>query len=238
MCLSSKQQLDEVDEWSTIAKVVDGDTLYLKDGRKIRLIGINAPEIGYRGESSQPYGRQAYDAVIQLVKHNKKIGLSFDKDKKDRYKRYLTYVTLSGGDSIEQILLSKGLAHSIVIPPNDSRIDCYRYIEAIARDKKLGVWSLSEYQWISAKSLSSKARGQRYISGVVSAYRESKKNIFLKLSSKLSIRIAKKDKKYFSGINFKNLVGKTVRVRGWINSYKGRQTVHIRMKHDLQILVP
>lgn len=234
-CLSARQQLAKVADWGVVSKIIDGDTLHLNDGRKIRLIGINTPELGRRGEASQPYGLQAYEALVELLKNHKKIGLSYDKDKKDRYKRLLAYVSLVDGRSVEQILLSKGLAHSIVVPPNDSRINCYRNIEKKARDAKLGLWKLSENQWLKASRLSLKSKGLRYVSGTVSDYSESKKSIYLKLSSKLSVRIAKKDRKYFSNMNLKGLIGKHIRVRGWVSTYKGRQSINVRTAYDLNL---
>ena len=42
-----------------VTRVVDGDTLHLADGRKARLIGLNAPELGRRGQAAQPFARPA-----------------------------------------------------------------------------------------------------------------------------------------------------------------------------------
>lgn len=234
--MSLKQQLAHVDDRGSVAKVIDGDTVHLKDGRKIRLIGIDTPEIGRRGEASQPYGLQAHDALAQLLKNNKKIGLSYDRDKRDRYKRTLAYISLNDGQSVEQILLSRGLARSIIVPPNDSRVNCYRRLETIARKAGMGIWKLPENQWINASQLSTRSKGMRYIKGVISAYSESKKSIYLKLSSKLSIRIAKKDQQYFSKVYLNKLIGKSIRVRGWVSTYKGRQSIAVRTAYDLNIL--
>lgn len=234
-CLSATQQLAEVSDWGVVARIVDGDTVHLKDGRKIRFIGINTPEIGYRGKASQPYARQALQALVQLLKNNKKIGLSYDQDKKDRYKRVLAYINLPDGRSVEQILLAKGLAYSIIVPPNDRRIQCYRSIEKQARNTKLGLWTLAENQWLDSHSLSAKIKGHRFVKGIVSDYSESRKSIYLKLTEKLAIRISKKDLKYFAPLNLRKLKGKKVQVRGWVSTYKGRQSIHIRTAHDLQL---
>jgi len=233
-CLSAEQQLENVAEWGITAKIIDGDTIHLQDRRKVRFIGINTPEIGRKGKASQPFAKQAYRALVKLLKNNKKVGLSYDQDKKDRYKRLLAYVVLVDGQSVEQALLAQGLAYSIVIPPNAKHIDCYRAIEEEARKSRLGVWQLPENQWIEAHKLSSKSKGYRFVSGMVSAYSESKKSIYLKLTPKLSIRIAKKDLPYFSTIDFKSLQGKKLRVRGWVSRYKGRQSIHVRTAYDIE----
>lgn len=234
-CLTDKQQLAKITDRAEVAKVVDGDTIYLNDGRKIRLIGINTPEIGRKGKPSQAFARQAKKTLSQLLKHNKMIGLAYDRDKKDRYKRILAYVNLEDGRSIEQILLAKGMAHSIAVPPNDTRIDCYRMIERRAQNARLGIWQLPENQWIDAHDLSSKSKGFRFVRGTISGYSESRKSIYLKLTPELSIRIAKKDKQYFSNKQFKKLPGESVSLRGWVSTYKGRQSIHVRTEHDLEL---
>ncbi len=235
LCLSEKQQLSNVNDWGYIDSIIDGDTVHLKDRRKVRFIGINTPELGHHGEASQPYGRQAYDALVQLLEGHNKIGLTYDKDKKDRYQRTLAYINLPDGRSVEQILLSKGLAHSIVVPPNDRRIKCYRSIESQARKANLGLWRLPENKWIKAAHLSKKSRGLRYVSGTVLAYSESKNSIYLKLSSKLSIHVAKKDKKYFPNFRLNELTGKALKVRGWVNTYRDRQLIHVRTAYDFEL---
>lgn len=236
LCLSPQQQLSKVIEWPIVSKIVDGDTIHLKDGRKVRFIGINTPEIGYKGKASQPFAQKAKKVLQQFLKENQKVGLYYDQEKKDRYKRLLAFAILKNGRDIAQILLQQGLAHSIVIPPNIQQLDCYRQLEKNARELKSGIWRLADKQLKTARNLDPKTKGYRFISGYILSYNESRKSIYLKLTDKLSIRIAKKDSLYFSSINLKSLPGKKVLVRGWINTYKGRQSIHLRSDHDLQIV--
>ncbi len=232
-CLTQKQQLQYVDEWGYVAKIIDGDTFRLKDGRSIRIIGINTPEIGYRGQPSQAFAKKARRALSHLLDENKRVGLTYDRDKKDRYGRTLAYVNVSDGRSVEEILLAKGLARALVIPPNDARIQCYHFIEQRAQKQHLGIWQLPENQWLDAALLDSSSKGYFYIQGVINHYGESHKSIYLTLTAKLSIRIAKKDRKYFPQLNLKTLVGQRVYVRGWVNIYNGQQSIHIRTRYDL-----
>ena len=57
-------------QWVAVRQVVDGDTLRLVDGRSVRLIGINAPEIGRKGRTSEPYAEAARRRLQALVKAN------------------------------------------------------------------------------------------------------------------------------------------------------------------------
>ncbi len=234
VCLTAQQQLKQVQHWAQVKTIVDGDTLHLKDGRKIRLIGINTPELGHRGGASEPFGLQAWQAVQKLLATNKKVGLYYDRERKDRYKRTLAYVVLPDGTSIEENLLRQGLAVSIVVMPNDRNLACYRTLETQARKAGKGLWQLPEMQWFQAAELSAKAEGYRFVSGRVLAYNESRKYLYLKLSNNLSVQIARKDQKQFK--HLKSLVGKQIRVRGWIHRYKGKQNLRLKVRDNLELV--
>jgi len=82
-----------------VARVIDGDTILLEDGRKVRYAGINAPEEG------EPYFRESTQANNLLV-GGKEIRLEFGRSKKEKYGRVLAYVyagkTFVQGDLIKQ----------------------------------------------------------------------------------------------------------------------------------------
>jgi len=220
-------RVDKVDEWSSIKKVIDGDTIIVSDGRKVRVIGINTPEIGRDGLASEPFAMQALLELKSLLSHEQEIGLIYGKQKKDKYKRILAHISLPDGRNVASVLLKRGLAVSIVVPPNDRYLPCYRKVEQQARGEQRGLWQLPENQIITAGELSSRAKGYRFVSGTIRQYETSKKSIYLKLNKKLAIRISKKDLKYFKRIDLKKMKGSKVTVRGWVSTYKGRQSIHI-----------
>ena len=69
----------------TVREVIDGDTIVLHDGRKVRYLGINAPENG------QPYAREATNFNRRLVS-GLPVRLEFDQVREDRHGRLLAYV--------------------------------------------------------------------------------------------------------------------------------------------------
>ena len=73
----------------TVSKVVDGDTVELSDGRRVRYIGLNTPE------RDQPYYQEATEANRQLVE-GRQVRLEFDQDTFDQYGRTLAYVWVEG----------------------------------------------------------------------------------------------------------------------------------------------
>ena len=81
-------------EPATVASVYDGDTLTLRDGRRIRLVQIDTPELG----SGECYSRAARMALLTLAPLGTRVVLEADVslDKVDRYGRLLRYIRRSG----------------------------------------------------------------------------------------------------------------------------------------------
>ncbi len=104
--------------------IFDGDTILLEDGRKIRLIGINTPEIGRKGRPSEPFAKKAKQKLGFILSSSHRLNLSYDLAKKDRFKRTLAYIYLLDGTDVQAEMLSSGLARSIVISPNEKNLTC------------------------------------------------------------------------------------------------------------------
>lgn len=85
---------------ATVREVIDGDTVVLNNGQKVRYLGVNAPEHG------QPYAREATDFNRQLVS-SVSVRLEFDKVQQDRYGRLLAYV-YQGSIIVNERLLAEG----------------------------------------------------------------------------------------------------------------------------------
>ena len=140
-----------IDESVRVNYVHDGDTLQLEDGRKIRLLGIDTPEIFSKhqviSEDIKLGGERAKaELQKQLSLVNQRISLAYGPQRFDRYKRTLAHVFLPDGKNIQAWLVSHGHAIAFTTPPNDRMSDCYKKQEKQARDLKLGIWKLPQYQ--------------------------------------------------------------------------------------------
>lgn len=142
-------ELPGAGETVRVARVIDGDTLALADGRHVRMLGINAPELGHEGAADEPLARAAKAALEQLLGADRRTGktaaavtLHVDRERLDHYGRLLAHVS-SGGRNLERELLSRGLAYQAVIPPNMALADCLRAAERTARTARIGLWSPS-----------------------------------------------------------------------------------------------
>jgi endonuclease YncB( thermonuclease family) len=123
-----------------VAKVHDGDTLELLDGRKIRLLGVDAPE-RERGDGkpgSEPGYREAADFCRERVM-NAPVTLAYDGEKRDVYGRWLAQVSLADGRDLNAELLRRGLAKTYQ-RSGAERLEAYKKIEAQAREQGLGLW--------------------------------------------------------------------------------------------------
>ena len=83
-------------QWFSVKWISDGDTIVLDDGRHVRYIGINAPEIAHDNHKAEPFGYEAKKYNQSLLR-SQKVRLEFDKEKHDRYGRLLAYIFLSDG---------------------------------------------------------------------------------------------------------------------------------------------
>lgn len=119
--------------------VDDGDTIILEDGRKIRYIGINAPEIDHKDNKAEPYAYKAKQFNKNLV-YLKKVRLEFDSEKYDKYGRVLAYVFLSDGTFVNNEIIDKGFAYCLPIPPNLMYEKLFLKSQQNAMSLKTGIW--------------------------------------------------------------------------------------------------
>ena len=93
-----------------VSRVIDGDTIELKNGERVRLLGINAPEIG------QPFYKEAKNRLKEFI-DGKTVTLEDDVKDKDQNGRLLRYIYID--DTFVNLeLLREGYANLYVIPPN------------------------------------------------------------------------------------------------------------------------
>jgi micrococcal nuclease len=95
----------------------DGDTVQLVDGRSVRYIGVNAPEIEHARQAAQPLGFVARKLNAELVK-DQSVRLEYDIERLDDYGRTLAYVFLPDGSMVNERLLRSGLAFCLFTLPN------------------------------------------------------------------------------------------------------------------------
>jgi endonuclease YncB( thermonuclease family) len=234
---------DRIDETVAVSRVVDGDTLRLKDGRLVRFIGINTPELARKGKPAESLAKKARQTLVSLLENSSDmVGLRYGTERKDRYGRTLAHVYLVNGISVEAKMLSAGMAAQIVVPPNVWNHTCYRAAEQSARQTGKGVWK-NLYRPIFVAELSRQSRGFRFISGKVVRVGESKRSIWLNFPRRsgegyregVAVRISRKDLGHFKSWDPRQLKDKQVVVRGWVYPYKKQLVMQLRHPLALEI---
>lgn len=128
-------QVQEGDE-AVVARVVDGDTIELTDGTRVRYIGIDTPEVY---PTRDCYGNEASDKNTELVL-GKTVRLVADVSNTDKYDRLLRYVYLQDGTFVNEALVRMGYAHARSYPPDVAQQETLREAERLAREEHLGLW--------------------------------------------------------------------------------------------------
>lgn len=143
-----KTKLPENLERDKIVKIVDGDTVYANSAGKIRIIGINAPEIS----SKERYGLEATEfAKNKLL--NKEVYLEKDIQEKDQYGRKLRYIWLEIPSKINEetinynysaLAVGSGVCRTYTFKPNVKYEKYLKKIQDNSRKNNLGMWKIDK----------------------------------------------------------------------------------------------
>lgn len=126
---------------AVVTRVIDGDTFEaLIDGttEDVRLIGLDTPETVAPGRPAGCFGHRASRFSRRLLQGHR-VRLRFGVERRDRYGRLLAYARLDGR-LVNAILLHRGLARTLTIPPNDRLAPRFARIEREAARAGRGLW--------------------------------------------------------------------------------------------------
>ena len=126
-------------EWFKVKRVNDGDTIVLTDGRHVRYIGINTPEVDHGSQKAEPYGYKAKNYNKKMVL-SKMIRLEFDKERYDQYGRLLAYIFLKDGKFVNKAMIEQGYAYFLTRRPNVRYNKVLLQSQRNAMSAKRGIW--------------------------------------------------------------------------------------------------
>ena len=139
-CDSSLDEVADAPSGRAAARVVkhtDGDTLWLSGVGKVRLIGVDTPEV-YGG--AECYGRRASAFVERTAPLRSTVTYRLGTDERDRYGRALAYVYLEDGRLLNLMLVQRGYAQVLTVPPNVEFAERLRSAARRARAAGRGLW--------------------------------------------------------------------------------------------------
>src|SRR5439155_13062312 len=137
-----------------VRAVIDGDTIDVTAFGRVRLLGIDAPEIGRGYDTPAPFGREARDRLAALVLH-RWVRLEQEDQRRDAYNRQLAYVVREDGVFVNAAMVREGLARVSARVPL-SRLDELKRAESEAQSFRRGMWGATPQ--IPATSYTSRAR--------------------------------------------------------------------------------
>jgi endonuclease YncB( thermonuclease family) len=211
----------------TVAKILDGRTFMLDDGREVRLAAV---EIG-RPDAADPAGRAAAAALSALAAGDQVV-LRQAEGGVDRYGRLLAYAyTLRDDDEflVQQELVAEGLARVSARVASSCAGELLNR-EKAAREAKLGLWADPYYEVLDAETpKDALAHRGRFalVEGKVASVRESGATIYVNFGRRrigdITVTILKRNERSFAAANLdlKSLAGRRIRVRGWIEARGG-----------------
>ncbi|SEQ02986.1 nuclease homologue [Pseudomonas cuatrocienegasensis] len=196
-----------------VQRVVDGDTLRLRDGRSVRLIGLNAPELARKERPAEPFANAARKRLQALVEASDgRVGLLLGRQAKDHYGRTLAHLYDARGANLEAQLLAEGLAVRVAIAPNTLLDDCLRNAEAQAREQRLGLWARPPL--VQAEQV--RAGGFAIVTGTVREVARNRGGLWLEMPGSLVLRVAPEALADFDERALRRLAGARVEARGWV----------------------
>lgn len=136
-----------------VERVVDGDTLLLSNGIRVRLMGVDTPETVKPHSEVEPFGPEATAFTKQAIAQNgNRVFIRLDCDRFDKYGRNLAFVYLGESDAADVIFLNEelvraGLAKAIMTFNYSMSIKRRLYkAQKEALENRRGIWSLPENQ--------------------------------------------------------------------------------------------
>lgn len=145
--------LSEIDqrilERATVERVVDGDTIVLDTGQRVRYIGVDTPETKHPSKPVQCFGREASKRNKELVE-GKEVLLEKDVSDTDRYDRLLRYVYIPNPDAsdeaifVNEYLIEQGYGQLLTYPPDVKYQPQLLSAQHAAQNEKRGLWGECE----------------------------------------------------------------------------------------------
>jgi micrococcal nuclease len=122
-----------------VTRVIDGDTVELAGGARVRFLGIDAPEMGRDGRPADPFAHQSKDYVAGLIQ-GKTVRLEYDRERYDRYGRLLAYLYLPDGAMVNLLVVRQGLARVYSQAPNLRHQETLNAAQQEAMAAGRGLW--------------------------------------------------------------------------------------------------
>ncbi len=212
--------------WESTLRVIDGDTVETGSGERIRLIGINSPELrGDRGYP-EPQARRAMRHLKAYVQVGGPFGVLPGSDGRDRHKRTLAHVKRSKGWDLSALQLHHGMAMQVLIGGNTRFAECYQRQERAARQAVRGVWADRHFDARVASAIAGARPGFVRLRGEVRSVSATPRAIWLELDGPVVIKLLTRHVP--RGVDPQQWRARRLETRGWLVDRAGSRSVRER----------
>lgn len=210
----------------SIKRVVDGDTVHATSGEKIRVIGINTPEIRPK---PQPLGHKAREVSKRFLEEGAHIAIIHGVSDYDQHDRLLAHVyRVTHNERIESLaayLLRQGLGFSVAVPPNVQQWECLRNAEMEARQASRNLWKIPS-SFVTKRPKS----GFALVQGTIVRLRRQKHGVTMLMNNGLNLYIPAEHLSHFDK-TINRYMRKRVEVRGWMSRKNRDDDYRMRIGH-------
>lgn len=127
-----------------VIRVIDGDTFEIEGGKKVRLIGVDAPESVHPDPNKNTeFGKTASTFTKEKLE-GKTVYLEKDVSETDRYGRLLRYVYLQDNTFFNEYLVKEGIANPATFPPDVKYADVFVRAQQYAKENSKGLWATDQ----------------------------------------------------------------------------------------------
>lgn len=123
-----------------VTRIVDGDTVECRGAGRVRLIGMDTPEL-----AQEPFGRRAAQALAELIPVGTRVRLERDVEPRDRYGRLLAYVW-TDSLMVNWAMVRLGWAVTLTYPPNVQYVEWFTAAQQLAREGREGLWAVDAFE--------------------------------------------------------------------------------------------
>ena len=223
----------EAGERQRVTEIVDGDTLYLADGREVRLVGLQAPKLPLGRPDFEPWPlSDAAKAELSRLTLGKAVTLAYGGRPVDRHGRMLAHLYLDPGPETAQTwvqgaMLEAGMARVYTFADNRDLAAAMYAREDTARLAGRGIWDHPFYQVRGTGELDALIDTFQVVQARVLDVAEVDGRVYLNFGADwrtdFTVTLAPRTARLFAeeGVDVMAYEGARVQVRGWLERYNG-----------------
>ncbi len=219
-----------------ISRVIDGDTIELANGQRVRIIGMDTRELTASDPQDKLWGQRARQVVQDMLAGDNNVTVYTEKERQDRYGRLLGHIRTGTGQDVSGELIARGLAIAVAVGANTGCATDNIDLEKSARLAGSGLWKNKGPWWSQTGHRPADGRGFHVMQSTVDKQTGQGRKTKLDLANGIKISLGRQwplDDTHTDAL-LGNLKNSTLEVRGWIGGRKTAPTLTLHHPANVQ----